>query len=195
MKRNIHILGASGSGTTTIAGLLCRKLGYTHFDSDSYFWMPTADPFTVQRPRGERLELLKNDLSNTKTWILSGSLTGWGDELIPFFDLVIFVYVPQDIRLGRLKRREYERYGDDILIGGVRHASSKEFLEWAATYDSGSLYGRSLAKHEKWLEGVSCPILRIENDSLAASVDTILKYVYEHQGIDEEYSLIPNELP
>jgi len=177
MKRNIHILGASGSGTTTIAGLLCDKLGYTHFDSDSYFWLPTAESFTMQRDRGECLELVKSDLSSFESWILSGSITGWGDELIPYFDLVVFVTVPQDIRLKRLKKREYDRYGRDIEVGGVKYEASKEFLEWAATYDSGSLIGRSLAKHEKWLEGISCPILRIENDLLEKSVETIFEAI------------------
>jgi len=177
VKRNIHIFGASGSGTTTIAKLLCNKLGYTHFDSDSYFWLPTADPFTVQRPRGECLELMKNDLSSAKTWILSGSVAGWADELIPFFDLVVFVYVPQEIRLDRLKKREYERYGDAILAGGAKYAASKEFLDWAATYDEGSPVGRSLAKHEKWLEGISCRVLRIENYLLVESVDAIFEEI------------------
>ena len=177
MKRKIHIFGASGSGTTSLAKLLCTRLDYIHFDTDSYYWMPTADPFTVARPSEERLELMKKDLSTTKPWILSGSLSGWGDELIPFFDLVVFVYVPQDIRLERLKKREYERYGDEILAGGARYEATKEFLEWAASYDSGTLVGRNLVKHEKWLEQISCSVLRIENNSLEESVDTILEAI------------------
>ena len=177
MKRNIHIFGASGSGTTSIAKLLSNRLGYTHFDSDTYFWMPTANPFTMQRPSEECLELMKKDLSSTESWILSGSITGWAEELVPFFDLVVFVYVPQDIRLDRLKKREYERYGDEIFVGGTRQKAAKEFLEWAASYDSGTFIGRSLTKHEKWLEGLSCEVLRIENDSLEESVDTILKAI------------------
>ena len=177
MKRKIHIFGASGSGTTSIAKLLCNRLGYNHFDSDSYFWMPTADPFTVQRPSEERLELMKKDLSSTESWILSGSITGWADELASFFDLVVFVYVPQDIRLDRLKKREYERYGNEILEDGARYEATKEFLDWAASYDSGTFIGRSLTKHEKWLEGINCKVLRIENDTLEKSVDTILEAI------------------
>ena len=49
MKKHIHIFGASGSGTTTIAEKVCEHTGYSHFDSDSYFWLPTQDPFTVSR--------------------------------------------------------------------------------------------------------------------------------------------------
>jgi 2-phosphoglycerate kinase len=34
MQQHIHIFGASGSGTTSIAQGICKKIGYQHFDSD-----------------------------------------------------------------------------------------------------------------------------------------------------------------
>ena len=39
-----------------------------------------------------------------------------------------------------------------------------EFLEWAAGYDSGPPYGRSLAKIEAWLAERNCPVVRLEGD-------------------------------
>ena len=121
MKTKIHIFGASGSGTTSIAKSVCDAISYRHFDSDHYFWMPTGNPFTVERPQVERISLMEYELSNCDRWILSGSLTGWGDTLIPLFDLVVFVSVPKEIRIERIKKREYERYGDDVLPGGKRY--------------------------------------------------------------------------
>jgi len=177
MKQRIHLFGAAGSGTTTIAKLLCERLGYTQFDSDDYFWLPTVDPFTVKRERKECLRSMHHDLSNTESWILSGSIMGWADELIPFFDLAIFVYVRSDIRLERLKKREYDRYGDEILSGGNRYEATKEFLEWAAKYEVGTEVGRNLIDHKKWLEALRCPVLSIENDILSESVETVLESI------------------
>lgn len=177
MKKRIHIFGASGSGTTTIAKSVCDKIKYSHFDSDHYFWLPTSDPFTLERPQEERIPLMENDLSNCDRWILSGSLTGWGDALIPLFDLVVFVYVPQEIRIERLTKREHEKYGEKILPGGSRHEASKAFLEWAASYDTGTSTGRNLAKHEKWLEGIECCVIKIINDSLEESVNTAIETI------------------
>ena len=179
MKQRIHVFGASGSGTTTIAQAVCAKLNYRHFDSDNYFWLPTEEPFTVERSREERIKLLGNDLKNCQRWVLSGSLTGWGDMLIPYFDLVVFVYVPQDIRLERLKKREQARYGDAVLPGGRRYEATQDFLEWATSYDAGTSTGRSLDKHEKWLAGIACPVLRLVNDSLEESVDVVSKAIRE----------------
>jgi len=179
MKQHIHVFGASGSGTTTIAQRVSHLLGYPHFDADDYFWLPTKDPFTVERPQNDCLRRLNEDLQSYEKWILSGSLTGWGDVFIPLFDLVVFVYVPQPIRLERLRQREYERYGDAILPGGNRHESCEDFLQWAAAYDAGTRNGRSLPKHEAWLEGLNCTVLRLVNDHLEDSIRLVLDAIGE----------------
>ena len=174
MKKHIHIFGASGSGTTTISQKVCGHTGYSHFDSDSYFWLPTPDPFTVTRGRRDYVALMDRDLNSSPHWVLSGSVTDWYDELVSVFDLIVFVYVPTDIRVERLRRREAERYGDAILPGNSRHQASAEFIEWASAYDSGTRSGRSLSKHEAWLKTAACPVLRIVNLELDKSVESVL---------------------
>ena len=174
MKQKIHIFGASGSGTSSIAQAVSEWLGYQHFDSDSYYWFPTSEPFTKSRPEEERVPLMQADLAKYKNWVLSGSLIRWGDALIPLFDLVVFVYVPPEIRVERLKKREYQRYGDATLPGGSRYQSTMEFIEWAAEYDSGLLTGRSLPKHEQWLKGIGCDVLRVINLDFDESVNIVV---------------------
>lgn len=107
---------------------------------------PPPDPFTVTRGRGDYAALMDRDLNSSPHWVLSGSVTGWYDELVSVFDLIVFVYVPTDIRMERLRRREAERYGDAILPGNSRHQASAEFIEWASAYDSGTRSGRSCRK-------------------------------------------------
>lgn len=171
MKNHIHIFGASGSGCTTIAREVAANLGFQHFDADDYFWEKTEIPFTRERDVDECLRLLQADMDARDQWILSGSITGWGDfVLTPRFDLVVFVYVPQEERLNRLKHREKQRYGDRILPGGDRHQSHMEFIEWAEGYEAGAGTGRSLPKHEAFLRTIQVPILRVENRDLSESV-------------------------
>ena len=177
MKNRIHIFGASGSGTTTIAEGVSEKLGYKHFDTDNYYWRRTVLPFTEPRPIEERLRLMTADLAGYDKWVLSGSLDGWGNPLIPLFELVIFMYVPQDIRIERIKKRERERYGSEVLPGGSRYESSQEFIEWAAGYDSGILTGRSLPRHEKWLAGLECDVIKVINYSLNESINAVINAI------------------
>lgn len=51
--------------------------------------------------------------SHQKIWIqmiISGSLVDRGDELIPLFTLFIRLNTATDIRIERLKRKEYEHF-------------------------------------------------------------------------------------
>jgi hypothetical protein len=58
---------------------------------------------------------------------------------IPLFELVVFLWVPQDVRMERLRRRELARFGVRILPGGDMYEQSQAFLAWAASYDDGGL--------------------------------------------------------
>ena len=97
------------------------------------------------------------------TWVLSGSLDGWGDALIPCFNLVVFLTTPTNIRLQRLRAREATHFGADaVQPGGWRHQATEEFVEWAGRYDYGDREGRTLARHQIWLAALPCPVLRLE---------------------------------
>ena len=95
--------------------------------------------------------------------MLSGSLDGWGDAIIPLLDLVAFVYVPTEIRLERLRARETRHFGAEAIApGGSRHKEAEAFIEWASHYDDGSREGRNLARHQLWLAKLACPVLRLD---------------------------------
>jgi len=151
MIHRIHILGASGSGTTTLGRALAERLQGPHFDLDDYFWLPTDPPFTHQRERTERQRLLMDDVTAHNAWVVSGSLCGWCDVAIPLFELVVFLWIPHNVRMARLHRREHARFGKRILPGGDMDELSQAFLAWAASYDEGGLDIRSRRLHDQWL--------------------------------------------
>jgi len=161
----IHILGASGSGTTTLGRAVAQHLRCPSFDTDDYYWLPSDPPFHHKRSIPERHALLGQALAGHERWVLSGSLCGWGDIFIPRFDVVIFLWIPAAIRLARLGERERRRYGDAALApGGAMHEIHEAFMAWAATYDHGDLSIRSRQLHEDWLRRLPCPVLRLEGD-------------------------------
>ncbi|MDR6195423.1 AAA family ATPase [Siphonobacter sp. SORGH_AS_0500] len=161
----IHILGASGSGTTTLGQHLYQRTGIPHFDSDYYFWLPTTPPFLEKRNPDERMAMLNGDLAGLKSYILTGSVVSWGESMKSKFDLIIFLTIPPAIRLERLRRRELERYGEIIYTNPERNKQHLDFMEWAAGYDQENFSGRSKIGQERWLAEVTCPVLRIEGDT------------------------------
>ena len=160
--RRIHIVGASGAGVTTLGRALADVLAIPHHDTDDYFWRPTSPPYREQRDVADRLRLMGEIFLGRSDWILSGSLDDWGGPVIPLFDLVVFLHVPTEIRLRRLRDREARHFGGDALApGGWRHEETESFFEWASHYDDGTREGRNLPRHLAWLATLNCPVLRI----------------------------------
>jgi adenylate kinase family enzyme len=154
----IHITGASGTGTTTLGLALARELSVAHFDADDYYWLPTQPPYREKRAPAERVRLLRRDMGDA--WVLSGSVSGWGDPLIPRFTAVVFLWVPKELRLERLRRREERE--------NIPPDDREEFLAWAAAYDEAGMEQRSRTLHEKWLAALACPVIRLEGNLTTA---------------------------
>jgi len=161
---HLHVLGASGSGTSTLGRALSAALDAPFFDADDFYWVRTDPPYQTPRPPAERTAALAAAVDGLPSWIISGSMMGWGDPLIPALDLAVYVSIPPALRLERLRAREQVHFGARLLPGGDMHAEHQHFMAWAASYDEGGLDVRSRASHARWMELLGCPVLRIEGD-------------------------------
>jgi adenylate kinase family enzyme len=164
MARRIHITGAAGAGVSTLGVALARARGLRPLDTDDFLWLPSDPPYQELIPAETRLQMLRIafDDAGATGWVLSGSLAGWGDPLIPRFEAVLYVDTPTDIRLERLRRREAAKLGALILPGGVMYQEHQAFLAWAAAYDDPAMTGRSRHHHARWLEAMTCPVLHLD---------------------------------
>ena len=176
----IHIVGASGAGTSTLGQALEREYGYKWLDTDNYFWQPTDPPFIKSRPRKERIKLLTADIEKYSRCVISGSLGGWGDIFISRFDLVVFIDVSTDIRIERLTKREYERFGERVREGGDMYENHISFIEWAKNYDTMEPPERCRKLHEEWFEKLSCPLLRVDGTK---SIDELLEQIRKEEWL------------
>ena len=156
------VTGASGAGTTTLAGAVARAWSVPHADADDYFWLPTSPPYVEQRPAAERLALMRALFLPRPAWVLSGSVMGWGDALLDDVDAVVFLTLDPDVRMERLREREARRHGGAVPTEGAPGQAHRAFMTWAAGYDDPQHAGRSRAQHEAWLAGASCPVLRLD---------------------------------
>ena len=160
---HIHVMGASGSGVTSLGRALADALAIPHHDTDDYLRRPTTPPYREQRETSERVRLMHEMFLPRADWVLSGSLVSWGDAIVPNFDLVVFLSTPTGLRLKRLRAREATHFGAAaVASGGWRHLETAEFIEWASHYENGDREGPSLATHQTWLTTLHCRVLRLD---------------------------------
>lgn len=150
----IILLGANGSGKSTLGRELAKLLNFAHFDVEDYWFYKTDIPYTAVRPEKERNGMLIADMKKYSSYVVSGDISGWSDEFLTMFDLGVFLAVPVELRMERIKNREYIRWGGRVLEGGDMYESQIKFREFASMRDVGMLK-RCALKY-------SCPILTID---------------------------------
>lgn len=173
MRRcRLHVVGASGSGTTTLARALANHWSVPHADADDYFWVPTDPPYVQKRPESDRLALMREVFVPREAWVLSGSMMGWGEEVVDTCEAIVFLTLDPQERLRRLEAREVERRSGRTFDP----EAWEEFLDWARGYDDPAFQGRSRVAHEKWLADRAQPVLHLDS---GAGQDELLDMVLD----------------
>lgn len=176
--KNIHLLGAPGSGVSSLGREIAQILHVKHLDTDDYHWFTDdALPYRRRRNPEHRRALLTQDLeAHTEGWVLSGALCGWGDVFIPRFDVVVYCWAPVDVRLARIQAREQARFGAErVGPGGDLHTVYEKFCAWAAAYEEPSDNVRSRDRELAWLEPLTCPILKLETQGELGHLGTQIR--------------------
>lgn len=166
MGYGIIILGANGAGKSTLGRELARVLNFAHFDVEDYWFHKSDMPYTAIRPPNERNEMMLADMRKQEAFVVSGDITGWSEEFLPMFNLVVLLRAPKDVRLKRIKEREYARWGERVLEGGDMYESQQEFMSFAANRDVSELERRAAV--------YMCPTIEIDSTddyrTVAASI-------------------------
>lgn len=161
----ILIMGASGSGQTTLGKALSGHLGYQWVDTDDLYWLPTTPMYTEKRDIAQRLNMALESI-RPRNVVVSGAINGWGLAFENAFDVIVFLSVDTDIRLKRLREREQRE------LGFVDEA----FIEWASEYENPLFKSRNRVKHEYWLSQRTATVLRLTgNRTVEERLDSVLQ--------------------
>jgi len=185
MARGIIIFGSAGSGKTTLGKMVADKLGFPYFDIDDYIWRKNTDkPFTVMYTHDKKINRLMTDISKGSCFVMAGSMDSFNAPFVPLFDLAVHITASVETRIVRIHKREYEIFGERIVIGGDMYEEHCRFLDNSARYD---LDGSPCMKtHEKWANSLPCIVLRLSGDEdLNKNVDIIVQE-YLKQSLQKE---------
>jgi len=149
----IIVFGLNGSGKTTLGRELARVMNFKYMDIEDYHFLESEIPYTNARSRDECLNLMLSDIKKHRSFIISAVTGNFGEEISSMYMLAVYITAPIEIRLKRIKQREYEKHGGRVLEGGDMHEQQLKFLNFVST--------RSIKPIEQFKESLVCPIISV----------------------------------
>ena len=123
MGTGILICGLNGAGKSTLGIALAEKLHFYFIDNEDLYF-PKTDPnymYASPRTREEAKKLLFREIKAHENFVFASVKGDYGEEIYPFFQYVILIDVPKDIRMERVKNRSFQKFGNRMLPGGDLH--------------------------------------------------------------------------
>ena len=154
MKCGICICGLNGSGKTTLASALAKELKLKHMDIEQYYFTSTDNPYASSRTRAEVEQLLLEDIKQNPRFAFSAVNGNMIPEINANYDLVVYLNVPLDMRMKRIRQRAIDKFGDRVLPGGDMYEQEEKFFAYAEK--------RTPEKIDNWLETLSCRVIRLD---------------------------------
>lgn len=166
MKYGICVCGLNGSGKTTLACALAKALHFKHMDIEQYYFTSTDNPYASSGTREEVERLLLADIEQNPCFVFSAVNGNMTEEINKQYDLVIYLEAPRDVRMGRIRQRALNQFGDRVLPGGDMREQEEQFFSFAEK--------RTPEKIENWVESLSCQVIRLDGTkAVVENIDTI----------------------
>jgi len=150
----ILICGANGSGKTTLGRLLAKEINFCFLNDEEYYFIDSDIPFSASRTDKEAKDYVLSYIEQNKDVVIVSSRGDLRQDINSFYDYVIYLSAPLEIRLSRIMQRDIHRFGKRVLRGGDMYEQQMAFYEFVAS--------RTPEKTEKWLNTLNCKILRLD---------------------------------
>ncbi|MDY5940952.1 MAG: AAA family ATPase [Eubacteriales bacterium] len=180
MANRIFVCGGNGAGKSTLGRRLAIKLHYPFADIEDYCFQKTDSeyPYKISRTKQEVSALLLHDMENRENLVVAAVKGDYGDRLVSLITHVVYIDVPKEIRIRRVKARSYRQFGDRMRQGGDLYEEENRFFNMVER--------RSEQETEKWLDTLSVPIVRLDGlkstDENVDHVIAVLQLLPENQG-------------
>lgn len=167
MNNGIIITGLNGCGKSTVCKLIAEKINYYSMDVEDYYFIKSDIPYSKFHTLEQTRQLMLDDIRKHGDFVLATVNCDWGEEISSMYKLAVVLKAPLDIRMERIKKREYEKFGDRVLRGGDLYESQQKFHNKVLNRDE---------KHiEKQMQFITCSVLELD---AILPIDDILNAIY-----------------
>lgn len=131
-QMKVQIIGGSGTGKSTLAKFISENENIMWIDTDRYLWKD--ETFTENHSIEKRIEMYEKDIESNDQYVVSGSVFSWNPNGFSNRNLFVFLYLDEEIRMERLRKREIRRDNPKKTWTDEYGNNTNEFLEWCKTY-------------------------------------------------------------
>lgn len=156
MKPHIIVCGLNGCGKSTFGKALAKKLNAVFKDIEDYCFpnRQVDDVYTVPRSKEDVSEELLKDFLVWDMIVLAAVKADYSKEIEKVFSKAIYIEVPKDIRLMRVRERSFEKFGNRMLKGGDLYETEESFFHMVEKRPDSFV--------EEWLSRLSIPVIKID---------------------------------
>lgn len=156
MGIGILVCGLNGSGKSTLGKALAEKLGYHFIDIEDLFF-PKTDPhysYACPRSKSEVERLLMDEVKTHQNFVFAAVHGDYGKDILTLYNYAVFIDVPKEIRIQRVRDRSFQKFGSRMLKGGDLYEQEERFFQLVSS--------RPDVYVEKWVQSLHCPIIRTD---------------------------------
>lgn len=164
----IIITGLNGCGKSTVCRLLADKLNYYSMDVEDYYFIDGDIPYSKFHTLEQTKKLMLDDIERHNNFVLATVNCDWGKEISSVCRLAVVLKAPLDIRMKRIEKREYDKFGNRVLKGGDLYESQQKFHNKVLLRDESHI--------TKQMQFITCPILEID---ATLPIDDIVDIIYK----------------
>src|SRR2546423_5382876 len=131
MPSRVAVVGTSGSGKTTVARKLAKRLGLPHVELDALSHGPGWTETPVEESRRQVASA-----TEAEGWVVDGNYeTKLGDLVLERADTVVWLDLPLPLALSRVTRRTIRRIRTrEELWSGNRESWRGGFFGWESMF-------------------------------------------------------------
>jgi adenylate kinase family enzyme len=169
--KRVNVKGTSGSGKTTFAQELAKRLEVPYVELDALHHGPNWTEASAEEFRARVREAMAGAPDG---WVIDGNYeVKLGDTVIGAADTIVWLDLPLVLKLRRVARRTYERIRDDVELWNGNKETWRNALwgreslfawlirghlrhrrDWPRRYDGDPRFVRlrSVAEARRWLD-------------------------------------------
>ena len=152
----ILVCGLNGAGKSTFGKALAGELGCPWLDIEDFYFpgRSSGDPYVSSRSREEVSAALLAAMQERERFVLSSVTADYGGEAEALLDLAVFLHVPEEVRMTRVRSRSYGKFGDRMLPGGDLYQQEERFFNLVKN--------RSEDRVSSWLARIGLPVIHLD---------------------------------